>query len=128
MANRTLTGGPIPVFSNQGTTDEVFHDMTGWLPCNQCKSVRMTVEMRSMTTAIKIKRAYQLCNAQDDPDTATAFGNYLTLAGFSYPSASGEDISSSWKQYVRFGVMATQSTGTNLEMARVAISAELRQD
>ena len=87
--------------------------------------IRATLEMRGKTGNIEVKFAYQTADSVASPDTGVGVGSFITADGAGYPSAWA-DISSitAGKQWIRFGVLTQNTSGTTTNVARIFASLD----
>ncbi len=126
MYAKTITAGPMPVWSGGSDSTPIFIPMTGFGSTAGVHQVRPSMEMRASSGACEIKFGYQLANDTESPETAVAVGSFLSSEGFSYGS-SFTDISSATelKLYIRWGVWVQDTSGTKIEMCRASIRVDI---
>lgn len=112
------------VYSNNTLTLD--HPVTGWMRASDFKKIRGTLEIISRLNNIEVSFAYQTADVENSPDTVTAFGAYKTSDGVHYPTG-WTDVSSvmEGKQLVRIVLLAKNSSGTAVNLARVCGSVDV---
>lgn len=118
-----------PVWTEKSTSTWVFHPMTESQPSTGVSKVRASFALEASSGALTIRPALQMSNDGVTWDTAVAIGtDTLTADGTNYAD-SYEDMSSTTqaKLYVRFGIQATNSSGTALEMGRATLRIDCTQ-
>lgn len=118
--SRTIDFGWHTVYSNTASPTTAFLPLSEWMDAVTFAKIRATLEMRAKMGNIEVKFAYQTADSIASPDTAAGIGSFVTSDGAGYPSAWA-DISSvtAGKQWIRFGVLTQNTSGTTTNLARI---------
>lgn len=111
-----------------GTTAAIFHPTTRWMSAANVAKLRATVEVVDIGAQMAITRAYQTANVINSPDSFVSIGSAISANGMSFATAM-VDVSANTgaKQHVRFGYSVKNTTGTDLNFARVATRYEYEE-
>ncbi|MCB9761267.1 MAG: hypothetical protein H6739_15605 [Alphaproteobacteria bacterium] len=104
------------------STTAAFLPATAWMQASEVDKLRVTWELRGRTGNLEVTAGYQTADVENNPDSATAIGSYVSSDGMTYPSSGFTSVSANTegKQLVRFGWMCKNSTGTDDSLGRVA--------
>lgn len=117
------------IVSSQSTSTAVFIPMTEWIPAGEVAKARYTLEMRGNSQYCAIAGGYQTSQDRISVDAAAQIGSasYLSADGYDYPTAF-TDLSSTMagKAYVRFGILAKLSSGSNAQGCWASIRVDIQ--
>jgi len=124
--------------SSASTGSHLYNFLSSWLSTQGVEEIQAVIKMESDSGYCQISPGYQLC---DNPDgtlqtpvqfgTGGASNQSLSADGVDYPpsDAPWDDVSSSTDdyQFIRFGLMVQNDSGTNREFCIGSIKVNYRK-
>jgi len=117
-----------------------FNALTPWISTAGVKNARATMTLEANSGACEISPAYQTVDdiEEDTPETGDIAANQTldesSSAPISYPAAwtdltdNGSDPDPERKQFIRFGVKCSRSSGTVRQYGRASIDVEYKAE
>lgn len=124
---RSLNAGPQKVNTKGSTSTGAFHPLTSVVPTARFNKIRRTLVLATTSGDVKLEAAYQQTNTPDDEttwDAAVGFGSVVSSEGISF--GAGFTTASLTKKWARFGVIAKNISGSDLEACLASLRVDLR--
>lgn len=130
----TLTAGPMRAWCYDTTNaNKVFVPMTGWIPSEQCVTVRGTIEVAATSGNVGVYCGWQQCNEPSVPSDWSGgtyteqFGVEQTANGISFGTTFAAPPGASiTKKYVRFGAIVRNTAAAAIEACLATIRVDVR--
>lgn len=130
----TITAGPVRAWCyNTANGSKVFIPMTGWVPAEQCATVRGTIEMAATSGNVGAYCCWQQANEPSVPSDWSGgtyteqFGTEQTSNGISFGTTFAAPPGTSvTKKYLRFGVIVRNTSANAIEACQATIRVDLR--
>lgn len=124
---QSLQAGRRKVTTKGSTVNGCLFPMTGPVATAGFNEIRRTLEQATSSGDIQLQEAYQITNTPDDEsswDAATMFGSTVSTETIGFAGAFSS--ASLTKKWARFGVLANNVRGSDLEACRATLRVDLR--